>query len=146
MEASSLISIHGTTWICSAGPVHCTMVTAIDAVVPEPIASQQPRVAEGRHVALLLQLEAVLADAARGIDGQHQLQVDRLRRGWLPHVRREQDRQRENCRPQRLHHPDHAMPHGSLCRAAPDFARRSEEKSASLPKAGCPASGRNAWD
>ena len=38
MEASSLISIHGTTWICSAGPVHCTIVTAIACVVPEPIA------------------------------------------------------------------------------------------------------------
>ena len=38
IEASSLISIHGTTWICSAGPVHCVMVTAIACIVPEPMA------------------------------------------------------------------------------------------------------------
>ena len=34
--------------------------------------------AERRHVALLLQLEANLVDAARGIDGQHEREIDRL--------------------------------------------------------------------
>ncbi len=42
--------------------------------------------AERRHVAALLQLEAHLVDAARRVDREHQLQVDlRLRRRRRPH-------------------------------------------------------------
>ena len=36
--ASSLISVQGTTCTCIAGPVHCTMVTAIDPVEPPRMA------------------------------------------------------------------------------------------------------------
>ena len=35
--ASSLTSIQSTTTTCSRGPVHCTMVTAIDCVISERI-------------------------------------------------------------------------------------------------------------
>jgi hypothetical protein len=38
IEASLSISIQGTTWICSTGPVHCVMVTTIARVAPEPMA------------------------------------------------------------------------------------------------------------
>jgi len=38
---------------------------------------QHARIAERRHIALHLQLEAPLVDAARSVDCQHQLQVDR---------------------------------------------------------------------
>ena len=78
---SSPIRVQSTTWTCIAGPVHCTMVTAIAWLPPERIACSTRAMAEGRHVALLLQLEAVLVDAARGIDREHELQVDRGLRG-----------------------------------------------------------------
>jgi hypothetical protein len=38
--------------------------------------AQHARIAERRHIALLLQLETPLVDAARRVDRQHQLQVD----------------------------------------------------------------------
>ncbi len=38
IEASSAIKAHGTTCTCMAGPVHCVMVTAIDAAEPERMA------------------------------------------------------------------------------------------------------------
>ena len=38
-DASSLINIHGTTWICRRGPVHWNMVTAIDCELPPRIAA-----------------------------------------------------------------------------------------------------------
>src|SRR5947209_7735099 len=39
--------------------------------------------AERRHIALLLQLETDLIDAARGVDGEHELQIDvALRQRW----------------------------------------------------------------
>ena len=54
--------------------------------------------AEGRRVAAPLQLEARLVDAARGVDRQHELQVDvglRLRRhdlrGQAPHEHRDNE-------------------------------------------------------
>ena len=69
------------------------MVTAIACVGAGPDRLQHARMAERRHVALLLQLEADLVDAARGIDREHQLQVDRgLRR------RRRGDGEREHQR------------------------------------------------
>ena len=37
-EPASLISVQGTTCTCMAGPVHCTMVTAIDPVEPPRMA------------------------------------------------------------------------------------------------------------
>ena len=37
-EAASLISVQGTTCTCIAGPVHCTMVTAIEPVEPPRMA------------------------------------------------------------------------------------------------------------
>ena len=71
-----------------AGPVHCTIVTAIACGRAGAHRAQQERAAEGRHIALLLQLEALLAHAAGGIDGEHQLQVDRrLRRCGRPGAR-----------------------------------------------------------
>ena len=51
---------------------------------------QQARIAEGSDVATLLEHEALLADAARGIDGQHQLQIDRR-------LRPDRHRNREHC-------------------------------------------------
>jgi hypothetical protein len=39
MEASSVITIQGTTCACWAGPVHCVMVTAIACAGPDRIAS-----------------------------------------------------------------------------------------------------------
>jgi hypothetical protein len=38
MEASSLMRVQGSTCTCNTGPVHCTMVTAMDWVVPERMA------------------------------------------------------------------------------------------------------------
>ncbi len=70
-----MISVQGTTWICSAGPVHCTMVTAIDWVETRADGVEHARIAERRGVALLLQLEAGVVDTAGGIDRQHELQV-----------------------------------------------------------------------
>jgi hypothetical protein len=44
---------------------------------------EQPGIAKGGGIAALLQYEALLADAARGVDGQHELQIDGpLRTGW----------------------------------------------------------------
>jgi len=37
-DSSSPMRVHGTTWICNAGPVHCTMVTEIAWDGPERIA------------------------------------------------------------------------------------------------------------
>ena len=51
------------------------MVTAIACSGPTGCL-QHAGIAERRHIALLLQLEAALVDAARSIDRQHQLQVD----------------------------------------------------------------------
>jgi hypothetical protein len=43
----------------------------------------QPGIAKGGGIAALLQHEALLADAARGVDGEHELQIDGpLRAGW----------------------------------------------------------------
>ena len=38
-EPGAPILVQGMTWICSAGPVHCTMVTAIAWAGPEEIAA-----------------------------------------------------------------------------------------------------------
>src|ERR1700716_1491397 len=38
-EAVSEIRVHGTAVTCSAGPVHCIMMTAIDCVGPDWIAA-----------------------------------------------------------------------------------------------------------
>ena len=57
------------------------MVTAIAWLGPERMACSTRRMAEGRDIAALLQVEADLIDAAGRIDREHQLQVDRgLRR------------------------------------------------------------------
>jgi hypothetical protein len=37
-EPASLISVQGTTCTCMVGPVHCTMVTAIEPVEPPRMA------------------------------------------------------------------------------------------------------------
>ena len=66
-----MISVQSTTTTCSRGPVHCIMVTAIDCVTSERIAFEHLRIAERRRIALLLQLEAAIADAAGGIDREH---------------------------------------------------------------------------
>ena len=55
---------------------------------------QHAGVTEGRDIAALLQIEADLIDAARGIDREHEMQVDRGlrrqrgRRGESDHRRR----------------------------------------------------------
>src|SRR5215470_12285762 len=68
-EASSLTTIQGTTWTCRRGPVHWCMVTAIAWEMPA-------RIAERRRIALLLEIEAAHAHAARRIDGEHELKVN----------------------------------------------------------------------
>jgi hypothetical protein len=60
-------------------------------------------VAKRRHVALLLQLEAHLIDAARGIDCKHQREIDRLaaaalRRGRTDGDEREDKREKDRER------------------------------------------------
>ena len=81
-EAASLISVHGTTCTCMAGPVHCTMVTAIEPVAPPRIASSTCWLAERIRIAPALQFEARLVDAARGVDRQHQQDVG-FRQRWV---------------------------------------------------------------
>jgi hypothetical protein len=39
-EAASRTIVQPITWICIAGPVHCTMVTAIAWAAPERIAAR----------------------------------------------------------------------------------------------------------
>ena len=101
------------------------MVTAIGPRRPRADGLQQLRAAKGRHIALLLQLEALLADTARGIDGEHQLQVDRLRRCGLadPHPGRERQRECENCRAKFAHRAPEPCCLALLCPARPRFAR-----------------------
>jgi len=41
-----------------------------------PYRLEQPGIAKGGGIAALLQDEALLADAARGVDGEHELQID----------------------------------------------------------------------
>ena len=36
------------------------------------------RIAEGRHIALLLQLEALVGNAVGGVDGEDELEIDRI--------------------------------------------------------------------
>src|ERR1043165_9241609 len=45
-EAASEILVHGTAITCSAGPVHCIMITAIDCVGPAEIAAATQSIAE----------------------------------------------------------------------------------------------------
>ncbi len=102
-EAASEIFVHGTAVTCSAGPVHCIMMTAIDCAGPDWIAADHARMAERRDVTLLLQLEPELIDTARSIDREHECKVDRLstaalRRGGAGQPQRQnQDRKEAEC-------------------------------------------------
>ena len=68
--------IESITWTCiEAGPSeHRDGDRAGD---PGADRLEHARIAEGRRVALLLQVEAILVDASGRVDREHQLQVDR---------------------------------------------------------------------
>ena len=74
-----------------AGPVHCTIVTAIEPVEPPADGVEHLLAAERLGIAVPLQLETRLVDAARGIDRQHQQNIGgRQRLGLRLAARRDQ--------------------------------------------------------
>ena len=97
------------------------MVTAIDCVISERIEFENLRAAECRRVALLLQLEAPVVDAAGSVDREHQRQCDfgflRSRRRLGLRWRRSEEGGQRDGRPH--YFPVHALSRGSSRVALP---------------------------
>ena len=78
------ITVQSITTFCAPTPDHSTKLERDLAVRAGADGVEHPRVGDRGGVALALQLELLMVDAARDVGGEHQQQIDRLRARAAP--------------------------------------------------------------